>query len=380
MNQITLEQTMNQITLELKPSPGNARNSEGSFVTLNDGRILFIWSKYTTDSYVDETPCMLVSRYSDDGGLTWSPEDEVVAEPEGKGHNVMSVSLLRLHNGRILLHYLQKEVSPKGIYQCTPMLRFSDDEGQSWSSAKSLTHSTEYHCVNNDRIIQLKDGTLVVPVAQHRFAMPHQLPADGELKADFKAPALIFFLISQDNGETWLESLNSFYRGFPDGSGFQEPGVIELDGKRLWSWTRTQWRNGEEHGRQWQSFSDDAGLTWEEPTPSVFVSPCSPLSMKRVPSTGELLAVWNDHSGSFPFPANPDYHDRQPLVAAISSDEGQTWKNHFLLEGDPDYGYCYTAIHFVDDAVLFAYCAGGPAPEICLQSLRIRRLTLDQLV
>lgn len=370
---------MNQITLELKPRPGNARNSEGAFVSLNTGRILFIWSKYATDDYIDEAPCALASRYSDDGGFTWSPEDEVVIEPEDNGHNVMSVSLLRLQNGRIVLHYLQKEKSPQGIYQCTPMLRFSDDEGQSWSSAKRLTQSTEYHCVNNDRIIQLEDGTLVVPVAQHRFAMPHQLPADGELRADFKMPAVIFFLISRDNGETWLESRNSFYRAFPDGNGFQEPGVIELTDNRLWTWTRTQWRNYEEHGRQWQSFSNDAGLTWEEPTPSEFVSPCSPLSMKRIPSTGELLAVWNDHSGRFPFPPKSDFHDRQPLVVALSSDEGKTWKNHFVLEDNPDHGYCYTAIHFIDDAVLFGYCAGGPAPEICLQSLRIRRLTLDCL-
>ncbi len=102
--------------------------------------------------------------------------------------------------------------------------------------------------------------------------------------------------------------------------------------------------------------------------------------MKRIPSTGDLLAVWNDHSGRFSFPRKTDFHDRQPLVAAISSDEGKTWKNHFLLEDNPDHGYCYTAIHFAGDAVLFAYCAGGPAPEICLQSLRIRRVHLDLLI
>ena len=66
---------MNQITLELKPQPGNARNSEGAFVTLDNGRILFIWSKYITDSYVDEAPCILVSRTSNDGGLTWTKSD-----------------------------------------------------------------------------------------------------------------------------------------------------------------------------------------------------------------------------------------------------------------------------------------------------------------
>lgn len=376
---MTIE-TINEITLELRPQPGNSRNSEGAFITLKNGRLVFVWSKYITDNYNDETPSVLASRYSDDGGLTWSFEDEVIVTPEGNAHNVMSVSLLRLHNGRILLHYMQKEKSPEGIYRCTPMMRYSDDEMETFAAAKPLTHSAEYHCINNDRIIQLDGGILIAPVAHHRFVMPYQEEADESFENSFSLAAIIFFFISEDNGETWRESRNSFYRAFPDGNGFQEPGVIELADGRLWAWARTQWKNGEACARQWQSFSDDKGMTWSEPTPSDFVSPCSPLSMKRIPSTGDLLAVWNDRSGRFPFPEKIDFLDRQPLSCAISSDEGQTWHNHFALETDPDRGYCYTAIHFVGDAVLFAYCAGGPDPEISLQTLRIRRISLDLLL
>lgn len=369
---------MNQITLELAPGKGNARNSEGSFVALKSGRILFIWSRYRTNDSGDEAPCDLASTYSDDGGITWSTDHKIVVASGAGGHNVMSVSLLRLQNGRIALLYAQKEKSPAGIYRCTPLMRFSDDEGESFSEPVKLTLSVDYHVVNNDRLIQLKNGDLVVPAAHHRFIpVPSNRP-DAPHEDNFNLAAIVFFYISTDSGLTWKESRNSFYRSFPDGTGFQEPGVIELKDGRLWAWARTQWKNGEACARQWQSFSEDGGQLWSEPVPSAFISPCSPLSMKRMPD-GNLLAVWNDRSGRFPFPERGDYQDRQPLSCALSSDEGVTWKNHFLLESDEDRGYCYTAIHFTADAVLLAYCAGGPDPENCLQRLRIRRVSYTEL-
>jgi hypothetical protein len=104
------------------------------------------------------------------------------------------------------------------------------------------------------------------------------------------------------------------------------------------------------------------------------------LSIKRIPATGDLLAVWNDHSRRWKL-EQPDLQSswgRTPLVAAISANEGKTWKHHTLLESDPRRGYCYTAIHFVDEAILLAYNCGGVGGGV-LQDLCIRRLTLDYL-
>jgi len=368
-----------QIVLELNPTAGNARNSEGAFVTLNDGRLLFAWSKFLSSESGDHEPSVIAARTSDDGGRTWNDDERILAQPENGAHNLMSASLLRLQNGRILFLSLSKKNFPDGSHQCQPLARFSDDEMTTISSATPLTLSTDYHVVNNDRLIQLRDGTLIVPAAQHRFGMPSQIPAQGKPQPQFKNPALIFYLRSEDNGETWTESQNSYYRCFPSGHGLQEPGVVELNDGRLWSWTRTAWKDVGDTSHQWQSFSENGGETWSEPTPSVFASPCSPLSMKRIPETGDLLAVWNDHSGSFPFSQKGDFHNRTPLVCAVSSDEGITWKHHQIIEDSPEHGYCYTAIHFVDDAVLLAYCAGGPAPQNCLQRLRMRRIEMNDL-
>jgi len=117
------------------------------------------------------------------------------------------------------------------------------------SAPQPLIREHEYHVVNNDRIIQSRDGRLVVPVAQHRMNI-----------AGFANPGLIFYLLSDDDGKTWKESASSYYRCFPDGNGWQEPGVIELADGRLWSWMRTGWPGVQSQcGRQWQSFSEDGG-------------------------------------------------------------------------------------------------------------------------
>jgi hypothetical protein len=98
-------------------------------------------------------------------------------------------------------------------------------------------------------------------------------------------------------------------------------------------------------------------------------SPNGPASIKRLPGSDDLLALFNDHSGPFPFPKGK----RNPFVAAISSDGGKTWPRRKLVEGDPDGLYHYTAIHFIGDSVLLAYCAGDGKVG-ALNRLRIRRI------
>ena len=65
-------------------------------------------------------------------------------------------------------------------------------------------------------------------------------------------------------------------------------------------------------------------------------------------------------------------------MSGISSDNGATWTNRKLLEPDPDGWFCYTAMHYVGDAVLLAYCAGDPKVG-GLNRLRIRRVALSLL-
>jgi hypothetical protein len=47
------------------------------------------------------------------------------------------------------------------------------------------------------------------------------------------------------------------------------------------------------------------------------------------------------------------------------------------LEDDPESGYCYTAIHPFGDFVLLAYCAGGKTTGSILNTLRMRKVSVD---
>ena len=356
--------------LDLPHRPGNPRNSEGAFVTLADGRLLFVYTHYYGSSWSDEATARLCSRVSADGGRAWSARDGVVVENEGR-RNVMSVSLLRLQDGRLALFYLRKN----GIDDCRARLRISADEARTWGPPTLCIPAPGYFVVNNDRVVQLSGGRLIVPASLHRNRLPPRAdPKD--VYAGFDGRGIAVWFLSDDGGATWRESRDWWALPVRSGSGLQEPGVVELSDGRLYGFCRT------DVGRHYELYSEDGGDTWSAPRPSRFRAPCSPLCIKRIPATGDLLAVWNDHSGRLA-PRRPE-HDgtswgRTPLVAAVSRNDGRTWSRGRLIEDDPRRGFCYTAIHFAGDAVLFAYCCGGGRTSGVLQDLRIRRVRTDWL-
>ncbi len=371
----------NQVVLQLDPTPTNSRNSEGAFITLKDGSILFAYTKYAGDSD-DAGHAVIASRVSKDNGKTWSREDRIIIHQEGV-LNVMSVSFLRLQDGRIALFNLRKDHGAYGEV-CIPYVRFSSDEGQTFSAPLKITAPDGYYVLNNDRVIQTKSGRLIAPLALHRHRGQIQPSTKTSYpETQWNAGALILFYLSDDGGQHWYESTNALFPYSADTSGLQEPGVIELNSGLLMGYCRAgQFGLAGSQSRQWFTFSDNQGVTWSDPKPSDnFISPCSPLSIKRIPKTGHLLALWNDHSGRFPTqPAVQSSWGRTPMVAAISQDEGKTWQHHKLLEDAPDHGFCYITIHFTDDdSVLLAYCAGGASTKLVLDRLRIRKLSLSSL-
>ena len=54
--------------------PGNPRNSEGSFLRLNDGRIAFAYSRYSGDSADDHAYAEIACIFSSDEGETFGDE------------------------------------------------------------------------------------------------------------------------------------------------------------------------------------------------------------------------------------------------------------------------------------------------------------------
>jgi hypothetical protein len=313
----------------LPPAAGNPRNSEGDFIQLNDGRVLLVYTHFTGGGS-DHAAAHLAGRFSEDGGQTWTKEDVTIVPNEG-GFNVMSVSLLRLDSGEIALFYLRKN----SLTDCRPLLRLSSDEGKTWSEPTVCIEPLGYYVLNNDRAVQLSTGRIILPVARHNT--PEQNKFDGR--------GVISCYFSDDRGRTWRQS-KTVQQG--ENLTLQEPGVVELKDGKLMMFCRTP------HGSQYTSYSDDQGDTWSEPAPSNIVSPLSPASIERIPKTGDLVLVWNNHEN-----VAPEFRGkRTPYNVAISRDEGRTWERAKTLEDDPNGWYCYTAIEFVGEHVLLAHCAG----------------------
>jgi hypothetical protein len=319
--------------LVIEPNKENPRNSEGDIIELKDGRLCLIYTRFTGGSG-DHAAADLAMRTSGDDGMSWSDDKVVVQHPGGL--NVMSVSLLRLASGQIALFYLRKTSRE----DCRPLMCISTDEAATWSkSTVCITDKVGYYVLNNDRAVQLRNGRLVLPVAWHQ--------GPGQ---DRDTAGVIMCYISDDNGKTFRRSKDSFKGYAPDGRRItvQEPGVVELKDGRLMMFMRTN------AASQYISYSQDGGETWSKAQPSMLISPLSPASIKRIPWSGDLLCIWNDHSGIHRYPRGR----RTPLCLAISKDEGKTWSKSEIIEDNPDGWYCYTAITFVKNRALLSYCAG----------------------
>lgn len=327
-------------------------------MTLKSGRMLFNYSQFSEGQH-DHSPSAIAEIYSDDEGRTWSEPRVVI--PTGSHQNVMSVSLLRLASGKIARFYAIKK---NKWLDCHAVVSLSSDEGITWSAPTPITDAPGYFVLNNDRVIQTKSGRLIVPLGFHRS----RGSADERSSWDSRAIAIWYY--SDDEGATWRESDTWWAMPVVSKSGLQEPGVVERADGSIYAWFRT------DQGAQYESVSENNGVTWSAPRPTELKSPLSPASIERVPGTDILMVVFNDHSGRVPRPEKSN--QRAPLAIAFSTDGAKTWGPSHAIETDLTGWYCYTAIHFTDDAVLLAYVAGNDQIGR-LSRLRLRRIPLAEL-
>lgn len=305
-------------------TPENPRNTEGDMIELRDGTLLLAWSDFYAGGMPDHAPARISAKVSDDRGKTWG-ERFTLLENEGL-QNVMSVSFLRLRSGDILFFYLRKN----GPDDLRAMMRRSSDELTTLSEPVRCTCDEGYWVVNNARVVQLSDGRLIVPAAWHRT-----------IDVDARNARSVVWL-SDDEGRTWSRSESAL--PLP-GRGAMEPGVVELCDGRLLMIIRTSL------GQIYRAYSSDRGVTWSDAEPTGIGAPVAPSTIVRIPSTGDLLLIWNDC-----FRDGPDAEAaRTPLTAAVSRDEGESWEHRRDLETDADLWYAYTSVTFMDDRALLTY-------------------------
>ncbi|TWT91765.1 exo-alpha-sialidase [Stieleria varia] len=347
------------VSLRLSPSSANPRNSEGDFVQLKDGRLLFVYTHFTSGAG-DHASAYLAGRFSGDGGKSWDDTDTHILDNDAD-MNVMSVSLLRLTDGRIAMFYLRKNSTA----DCRPVVRYSSDETKTWSEPQNIVPDQQigYYVLNNDRVIQLLDGRLVVPLCLHKTPEME--------KTDWSGRALCY--LSDDGGKSWRQSKTILEaRDARNDKRWiaQEPGVVQLSDRRLMMFVRS------DAGCQLISHSQDGGETWSPLVESTLRSPVSPASMERIPGSDTLLCVWNDHANI----GNEQRGKRTPLSLALSKDDGKTWSSSLTLYDNPNGWYCYTAIEFTADAILLGHCAGDRTTNNGLAETQITRIPIDSIL
>jgi sialidase-1 len=345
--------------LFLKPAKGNPRNSEGSFIKLKDGGIMFAYSKFVGEDWYDHSDATINAVFSYDNGETWSEDRTIIKKSDGD-KNLMSVSLLRMGNGDIGLFYCRKS----GVVDCRSHLIRSSDEGKTWSEPVCCVTKSGYFVTNNDRVVRLKNGRIIVPANFHK----------GDTFNTISERATSHFFISDDDGFTWREAKTYCEVPFPlSSTGLQETGLIELDDGTIWAWSRTN------HGSQFVYYSYDFGDTWTIPSPSeYFTSPCSPMSVKKIENLNKIMSVFNPIPNYLGRKRDTTW-GRTPLICAFSEDGGKTFTKTFTLEDDDNIGYCYIAIYSDDDYILLSYCHGGDT-EDPLTGTKILKIKFDEIL
>ncbi len=357
-----------KIVKELPPKAGNERNSEGSFVKLENGRIVFAYSRFSGKD--DGASCDVAIVWSDDEGETFSDEKVVLSCKECNADNIMSVSLLNMTDGLVGVFYLKKF----GALQCRLYMRRTFDF-ETFSEETECLPEEGYFVVNNDRVRRLKNGKLIYPASFMSTELTSDSPAMPGYENVRFYPAKTRFYVSEDDGRSWkrLGECEMPYEIFS--TGLQEPGLEELDDGRLYAYFRNN------SGRQFEAYSSDEGLSWTVPAPSVFTSPMSPMSTKRL-CDGRIAVVYNPaplYYGRSEVPYGVWTGGRNPFVLTFADGNMKNLSDIIEFENDDRRGFCYCAIFETESSLLLGYCAGGDEDKggtLC--RLRIRKIGLTE--
>lgn len=345
-------------------------NSNGAFIELRGGRIMFAYNRSLYSPGVN--PKSNISAvYSSDQGRRWTQPAPLLSSENSGALSVSSTSFVRMLDGN-LGGFFTAQITR--IDDLRMFLSVSSDEGRSWSEFKPCQPSPGYYVTNNDRILRLSSGRLLVPSAYHDISFDGEsvnMTYDSTFNINFYGSCHFFY--SDDDGATWRQSDNSVaINAARSSTGVQEPGVVEIHPGVIWGLGRT------DLGRHYEFFSFDNGQTWTHAEPSRFTGPCSMLAIKRNPRDRSLIAVWNPVPSYVSQEYDQPHFKRSQLVYSISYDNGVSWEPPVFIENSDDGDFTHPAVYFTNDGVLFSYNTAF-GQKVKRSSVRIRFVRYREL-
>lgn len=314
----------------------NSRHDHQLIFPMADGNLLLVWCEYYADrpshvtrdptdvesGFADEAPCRISAKMSSDKARTWGPRFTLQANRWK--HNVKHPNLVRLPGGDIVFTFTAWDSeAERNVF-----VRRSTDEMESWSEPEMLS-APGWYCNNHDRAITLSTGRILLPA--------HGVVGGGPYLG--RPSRLCSFVWYSDDG------CRSWTRGgevTAPGRGAHEPTIVERPDGSLLCFLRTTTT------KIWRTVSRDGGQTWEPAQATELDAPDAEALLKRIPSTGDLLLLWNNVPSEKGTP-------RTPLTAAISQDEGDSWRIAGNIDAREDFHVAYPSAHFQDEEVVIAY-------------------------
>ncbi|KAH8168393.1 BNR repeat-like domain-containing protein [Sarocladium implicatum] len=308
-----------------------------NLLQLPDKSLLCAWFGGSQEGLPDI--CIWLSRLSP-GSTEWSKPQRISSD---EGRSCQNPLLFRAPNtGTLwLFHTSQDGGNQDG---CLVMARTSEDEGKTWSEP---TYPLRGHTgvFVRQPIVVLKDGTWVLPVFYCRATPGYRWIGNNDI-------AGVFY--SKDNGSTWTESI------VPDSPGCVHMNIVAPSGpssNNFLAFYRSRWADN-----IYRSTSSD-GITWSAPKPTTLPNPNSGICAARL-SSGSIAVVFNRSAASPDMQRREGLYDditpesdkrvnqppvngksaiwgtpRKTLTLGISKDDGLTWTERVLEEGD---GFCMT--------------------------------------
>ncbi|MFV1966248.1 MAG: sialidase family protein [Pirellulaceae bacterium] len=301
--------------------------ADGGIVEAKDGSLMLIQG----GGLFETGQTAPTRRVSTDGGKTWSAPTPLKADMGAGG-------VIRLQSGALAMYGTKGKLGGS-CHFCT-----SPDDGQTWTAPVNIGTYTDWRPMFHS-MIQLQSGRIVLvgyweglnanPPDAQRYTVTGSglwrgrwLWMEGHRGVEM---GICIAYYSDDEGKTWSQCKGGLFgwfdeRGVPNGEGgildVYEPTAAETKDGRVLMFARSK------VGRLVQSYSLDRSTTWYSILPTELSSSQSPPMLVRIPSTGDLLCIWNQVS----IEEIQRGFLRGRLSVAISKDSGLTWENFKTLE------------------------------------------------